>query len=348
MANNIYQYLLTIFSFVKEWWLCFVFFFCVVIGSLILRNKNVQFELKELFAPLKIASKRSFISFLFLLNFVILLIVNLLYTDEIFNRESIYAFLGLIFTSFYGVIIILKTSINNIGRLLSRISYMMEGDPKKELFIILPTPFLGYLDYKKNYNKIDYYLNNAPKYHLAILDWEPSKGNKITIKLIEEKLTSEYNKLKKSFDNTSFVHKLSEKKSEEKAKERSWYEFVKWSKNGNRLPDLFQFHLDEIQLVNKVTDSAKYDYFIKTCEFINALVKRSNNNKAIELRKIAISYNFTETVFPIILINMAENKILHGTTRVESQLKVRFEGDAIIDNNLCKNAGTMFNAYIVY
>lgn len=325
---------------------------CLCLGAIVIIKKNVQAEIKEFFSPIFLSSKRKFILFLIIIIIIVLSLVNLVFClikkeQFRFDRDIIYAFLGLAFTVFFCVIVVLKTSVNNIGRLLSRISYMVEGDANKVLYMILPTPFLGYLDYKAQYAKIDKYLKVANQYQLAILDWEPKGGQGINIDRIKAQLNEVYVKQKESLDETKWVNKLSPQKIEEKAKEKSWRSFVNWA-SCNKLPDLFQFHLDEIQLTKKTTDSEKYDYFIKACEFIQILVDRNNKSEDLmQLKKLAISYSYEETVFPVILINKKEQKILHGTTRVESQFKVRFEGDAIVDNNLSNNAEKLFDAYIV-
>lgn len=310
-------------------------------------NKAVRSEIKSFFEPLYFRSKRFFIYFLILVTVIFVMFVSSVLRLDQFEKNDVYTYIGIAFTAFFGVIIALKTSTNNIGKLLSRISSMMEGaSTDNELFIVWPTPFLGYLQYRSVFNKIDDYLNSATTYHLAFLDWSSLDE----VLRIRNKLVDVYNEKYDAFKKVkSDLNGLTYRKMERKAKRRSWKNFeseVLAEDNPFILPDLFRFHFDEIQQEKRIKDQEKYDYFVAVCDFINRLIERSNNNSGIELKKIVVKYDYFETLFPIVLINnSSKNKVLHGTTRVESQFRIRFEGDAITDSALCNNAQKMFDAY---
>ena len=348
-----YQYLFSLGTW-KSWLLCSI---VIVLIVSFLSNKLVRNEYKEIFCvTLQIRSKRRFILSLILLTIFICVLVKFLCVfvglgnDASFcsNDASFWlSCLGLCSTAFFGVIIVLKTSTNNIGKLLSRVSDMFMTT--NELYIILPTPFLGYLSYRRHYKKIEQYLiknTQTAKFNIAFLDWEKNtpSSTKTTPSTIEEWLNNEYEAQKEHYKEIRGISRRLSRGKEENFKKGAWEKFLEENQNNRGwLPDLFQFHFDDIREV-KISNEKKFDYFIALCKYINTIV--NNPNHQIQVKKINITYDFDETVFPVILINSCEKKILHGTTRVESQLKVRFEGDTITDGKLCGKANDIFNAYI--
>lgn len=314
----------------------------ILIGLILLFNKAVRAEFGAFLDPLRIGAKRRFVLLLIIITIIIVLAINAFNKNHLFEQESLYFFLGLVFTCFFGVIIALKTSTNNIGKLLSRISNMLDGNTDdKEFYLILPTPFLGYLHFKNVFKKIERYLQKSRKYHLAFLDWTNNK----TVYEIHNQLNKIYEEQKAHFYGTQWNdRRLTNRVIDKKAKQKSWLEFVAWAEN-NSLSSLFKFHLDEIQQEKRIEDEKKYDYFIEVCNFIEGLMKNAESNKDIELKRISVSYDYYETVFPIILINVNDTRILQGTTRVESQFRVRFEGDVMNGDPLCNKATAIFGAY---
>ena len=236
-------------------------------------------------------------------------------------------FLGYILTVIVGFAIALKVSTNNIKYFLQKVALILkESENEDEVYIMIPTPYLGAFSNKRYNNDICDFITRSMKCHIAYL---PTCLQ--THLDIEEELSEKYKHDKDVYKSYG----------EDEIKASLWESFCE--KNKVREDDgLLKFHIDELTALPENQNPKKFDYLLGLARFISRVEVRNGNG--LTVYQVDIPYNIEHTVFPILIANVNKNRILQGTVSVESQKSVNFVGGDFVNESLAKQARQIFMA----
>lgn len=236
-------------------------------------------------------------------------------------------FLGYILTVIVGFAIALKVSTNNIKYFLPKVALILkESEDEDEVYIMIPTPYLGAFSNKRYNNDICDFITRGRKCHIAYLPTclQTHSG-------IEEELSKKYERDKKVYGSYG----------DAEIKASLWKDFCEENIGGKR-DSLLKFHIDELTTLPENQNPKKFDYLIGLTRFIREIEERKG--RGLTVYQVDIPYNIEHTVFPILIANVDKNRILQGTVLVESQKSINFVGRDFVNESLAKKAKQIFMA----
>lgn len=254
--------------------------------------------------------------------------------DSKFWFDFIQTLLGYVLTVFVGFSIALKVSTNDIQDLLGRIAEMVKlSDLEDEIFIILPTPYLGALVYKEHHQVIRDFFKSCKKCHIAYL----STDNDFNLK--------QRTFLREKHEEHKQVYLKTEcycLQNIDKSKSQLWREFCDNNETKLKENALLQFHVNELEALPESQNPQKFDYFLDLVSFIDDIEKRAQNEEGITVYEI--DFGSLHTFFPILVVNRDRGQVLQGTVLVESQKSVRFVGGDFIGKEFASKVDEIFKA----
>ena len=190
--------------------------------------------------------------------------------EEVLKHNAI--FTGYILTIIVALMAYSRMNANNMKELFDLLlKFLEENQPQNQpqkIYFITPTPFLGYLHYKKYYNLFLYYFTEENiKIEIICLENDMSRIEELKNKLInikdEWKIT--LNKSHNLLKNANIIKKKSAAEIDEVASKKAYIEFMEnYSSNYDSI-DLVRFHLNELNSDDIASDNMKFDYLIRDC-----------------------------------------------------------------------------------
>ncbi len=286
-------------------------------------------KLIDFFSPLTYDWKLAlliFLGVLFVLPFTALFIFDLWHNSfkDTFlapNTPLDLKWLFALWTSLFGIFVSIriyfevKNKANNLQEFM-RLVYLIINKAKvnENIYIVLPTAFIGYLSYLKgsnySYTKFESKLKKLENLKIAFLKTDISAFPEINEKEIESDESN--GKLGEFLSNVDASNLL--------------------------------IHFHEKEFIDKKSKKKhRYKYFARLINFMKELEKSQTDNKnTIDF----IKQTDIDDKFDIIVANVDQADCFIGDVDVLSQIDIKYSGERIVSENLAKNIEMIYNSYI--
>ncbi len=350
-------------------YLLFLTLFFIIVGSIVYKC-NVR--IREFFNPIKM-NLSIFLFLLFVPTGFYLCLYFIDYTiikgqtpslsdinmKEVLTAYSIIA--GYALTIIIAMMTYYRMKAGNMEELFFLLKEFFKHHSKSsgsKIYFIAPTPFLGYLIYKKTYYRIfkDHIVDND---NIEIVCLPCAKENieklKTFLEDIKNTFEEENNKREQDANKNEylepnlfirFIHRLFPQKKIIDSKGMAYKSLCSKRSDSNnegwKRDKLICFHLDELENENE-NSHVKYDYLI---EFCNTMINLFDKNK-IKKNTILDYDNGSRNTYPFIaLTEDTKSPVLWATVEVISQSKTNSTGELYLQQKISMYANSIFNGFI--
>jgi hypothetical protein len=213
----------------------------------------------------------------------------------------------------------LQNKANNLNEFIRHVyNIIIEADDDNEIYIVLPTPFIGYLLCLQGKN------NGFIKYQKKLM-----KLKKLNIAF----LTTDLNGLP-SIDENDLMSENSK---------HLLSGFLKDTKANDKL---LEFHKSEFE--NFRNDKYKYKYFAHYINFMNELKSHANiTDKAkMDVKISEINTDGKENVYYVVVANKTKEICFSGVVYVYSQTDIHYTGERIKSKSLTYSMDKLYEGYV--